>query len=227
MRSAPATVAGYPTRRLTLRVGALPVELLVVKRLEDFVDSEALLRDPDAPEPPYWAHLWTGSRALARLVATEIDCTGRRLVEIGCGVGLVGVVAALRGARVTLMDTAHAGLQFARANAALNGCTAALVQSDLRRPALRGRFDYCVAADVTYDPALQVALADFLTAHLAAGGRAWCAESVRTLDDGFRRACAGHGLRVRERAVRESEDGRDVPVRITEIQRATGSTLDC
>lgn len=217
--SAPRVVAGYPVRRLALRFGAVDIQLLVVKRLEDYVDAEALLRDANAPEPPYWAHLWAGGRALARLVATEVPCAGRRVVDIGCGLGVAGVLAAARGAAVTLIDTVYDALQFARANGGLNGCRAAFVQTDLRRPGVRGRFDYCLAADVTYDPALQVALAAFLADHLCAGGRAWCAESVRTMDQGFRLACEQRGLRVSERTVREPDDGRDTCVRITEVQR--------
>lgn len=210
-------VAGYPTRQLRLQLGEVGADLLIVKRLEDYVDAEVLLRDPDAPEPPYWAHLWTGSRALARLVATELDCGGKQVVEVGCGLGLVGIVAALCGATVTLIDHAWEAVCFAAANADLNGCRAYVIQADVRAPGLRGTFDYCLAADVTYDPSLQVALAEFLAAHLAPGGQAWCAESVRTVDQGFRRACEWRGLEVTEREVREPEDGRDVPVRITEM----------
>lgn len=212
-------VAGYPTRALHLQFGGIRVTLLTVKRLEDYVDTQALLRDPDAPEPPYWAHLWTGSRALTRLVATEIDCAGRRVVEIGCGLGLAGIVAARRGATVTLIDSAWEGACFAAANARLNGCGAHVIQADLRSPGLRGTFDYGLAADITYDPLLQRAVAGFLAVHLAPHGRAWCAESVRTVDQGFRRACEDHGLDATEREVREPEDGRDVPVRITEVMR--------
>jgi predicted nicotinamide N-methyase len=216
--SDPVVIAGYPTRTLALAFGAVRVNLLVVKRLEDYVDAEALLRDPDAPEPPYWAHLWTGSRALARLLATQVDCAGRRIVEIGCGLGLVGMVAARRGARVTLIDTVHDGLRFAQANAALNGCRVNVVQADVRCAGVRGPFDYALAADVTYDPVLQIAVADFLAAHLTAGGRAWCAESVRTFDQGFRRACEQRGLAVTEREVREPDEGHEVAVRITEVR---------
>lgn len=195
------------------------VQLQTVSRLEDYVDSEELLRNPNAPEPPYWAHLWPGSRVLARLLATEIECRNCRVIDIGCGLGLVGVVAARRGAAVTLIDTAPAALHFARANIALNGCRASVLQTDVRRPGLRGRFDFCLAADVTYDPALQTAVADFLANHLTDGGRAWCAESVRTIDQAFRQACERAGLHVSERNVREPDDGRDAVVRITEVRR--------
>ncbi len=187
-----------------------------MKRLEDHVDVEALLRDADAPEPPYWAHVWPGSRALAAVVA-RLDCAGRRVVDIGCGLGLAGIVAAMRGARVTLLDTAHAGLQFAAANAALNRCRVTVVQADVRRPGLRGRFDHCFAADVTYDPALQAGVAAFIAAHLAPGGSAWCAESVRTFDRGLCDACEQQGLRLTEHVARELDEGREVPVRLMRI----------
>jgi len=213
----PPVLAGYPTREVQLTFGDRRVRLLTVRRLEDYVNTEALLRDADMPEPPYWAHVWVGSRSLARLMATEIECAGRRVIEIGCGLGLAGIVAALRGATVTLFDHSWDGASFAAANAALNGCRVQVMQTDVRAPALRGQFDYCLAADVTYDPLLQLAVADFLATHLAADGRAWCAESVRTLDHGFRRACERHGLRVTEHEAREVEEGRDVRVRITAV----------
>lgn len=212
-----ATIAGYPAHRVLLDFGRIQTQLFVVERLEEFVDGAALLRDADAPEPPYWAHLWPGARSLARLLATRVDCAGRRVVEIGCGLGLAGLTAALRGASVTAVDTAHAALRFVQASAQLNGCRTATVQMDVRRTSLRGRFDYCLAADVTYDPALQSALADFLATHLKPDGRAWCAESVRTLDRGLQDACAAHGLQIREHNVREPDDGGAVAVRITEV----------
>ena len=210
-------IAGYPARRVALDVGTLRLQLHVVDGLEDYVDTDALLRDPDAAEPPYWAHLWPGARCLARLMSAHTACAGRRVVEVGCGLGLAGIAAAMRGATVTLLDNAHAALRFAQASAALNTCRVETVRTDLRHAGVRGPFDYCLAADVTYDPLLQVALADFLAAHLARGGRAWCAESVRTFDQGFRHACERHGLRVSEREERELDEGRDVGVRITEV----------
>ena len=230
--SIPSTVAGYLVRPVTFAFDGLRVRLLMVKRLEDYVDTEALLRDPQAPEPPYWAHLWPGSRYLAQVMAQN-ECVGRQVVDIGCGLGLAGMVSAMRGALVTMIDAAGDGVRFARANAALNGLlsgpppfaegltkagSVAVVQGDIRSPGLRGRFDYCLAADVTYDPALQTAVAAFLAEHLSATGRAWCAESVRTLDQGFRRACEARGLRATESEVRELDEQGEVPVRVTQVR---------
>jgi predicted nicotinamide N-methyase len=214
----PTVVAGYRTRCEQLAFGNINVRVLVVDRLADHVDREALLRDADAPEPPYWAHLWPGSRALARLVATQLECRGRGVVELGCGTGLPGIVAARRGARVVMLDNVCEAARFAATNAELNACRPLVLQADLRRPPLCERFDYCLAADITYDPSLQEAVAVFLAGHLAPRGRGLCAESVRVFDTKFAQACARHGLHVSERSVREpDEEGREVEVRISEV----------
>jgi predicted nicotinamide N-methyase len=228
----PSMVAGFPVRPIAFQFDSLRLPLLVIQHLEEYVDAEALLRDPHAPEPPYWAHVWPGSQCLARIMA-RAACAGRRVVDIGCGLGLAGIVAGVRGAAVTLIDTARDGLQFARANADLNGvlpdrlCTGersaeqgsvAIIQSDICSPGLRGRFEYVLAADVTYDPALQSAVALFLAEHLAVTGQAWCAESVRTFDQGFRLTCEAYGLLVTESEVSELDEQREVRVRLTEVR---------
>jgi len=210
-------IAGHVTRTIGLEFGAIKVQLQIVAQLEPYVDVEGLLRDGAAPEPPYWAHLWAGSRALARLVATELDCDGRRVAEPGCGVGLSGLVAARKGARVVMFDTARDAVRFAAANAALNACRVDALQANVERPPLRGKFDYCLAADLTYDASLQEAVAAFFAAHLALHGRAFCAESVRTHDTRLAVACERHGLQIVERRVREPDDNRDTEVRISEV----------
>ncbi|MBI3783857.1 MAG: methyltransferase [Deltaproteobacteria bacterium] len=213
-------IANFPTRVIEVSVSDASVQLHTVRRLEDYVDLDALLRDPDPPEPPYWAHLWTASRVLARLTADEIDCRGKRVVEIGCGLGLVGIVAALRGADATMFDFFDEAVRFAQANVALNRCTASVLRADLNHPPFRGGFDVCLAADVTYETGLQKALARFLALHLARAGRAWCVESVRTYDPQFQQACKMFGLQTRERMVNEIDEGRTVPVRVTEVWRS-------
>jgi SAM-dependent methyltransferase len=221
-RDPPTSVAAYPVRVEHLRFGAHSVRLLVVDKLELFLDRDALLRDADAAEPPYWAHLWTGSRALARQIAQRDDWRGKRVVDIGCGLGLLSVIAALQGAEVTAIDTATEAVSMTRANAELNGCGVSALQADLRQGVAEALFDHCLAADVSYDRGLQEALAAFLDRHLASGGIGWCAESVRTRDTAFREACEARRLRVSEIELSEIEDRRPVAVRIARITRDSG-----
>lgn len=210
-------IATYPARLERCSLGTLTVELYVVDDLERWVDRDALLREDDIPEPPYWAHLWVGSRALARHLVTS-QRRFQRAIDIGCGVGLAGLVAASLGARTTFLDYAPEALQFVRASAAHNHLKVGLLQADLRHPGLLGTFDLCLAADTTYDPALQRALADFLAVHLAPDGVAWCAESVRTVDRGFQDACRAHGLTCNETQLLEPDEGHQAIVRLTEVR---------
>lgn len=214
----PACIAGFPARPVRCAFGDVAVDVFVVDDLEALVNRDALLRDADIPEPPYWAHLWVGSRALARHLAAS-PRRFARAIDLGCGVGLAGLVAARLGARTTFLDYAPEALEFARASVARNGLAADLVVGDLCRPPFRSTFDLCLAADATYDPRLQHALAAFLAVHLADGGIAWCAESVRTVDRGFADACRAKGLLVEETQLTEPDEGAAAIVRLTEVRR--------
>src|SRR5262245_63915601 len=93
------TIAGYDARLTTVAVGADEMLLWQVADLERHVDRAALLGGIDPPEPPYWAHLWSGAAVLAGVVPAQAGT----VLEIGCGLGLPGLVAARRGARVTFL----------------------------------------------------------------------------------------------------------------------------
>ena len=45
---------------------------------------------------PYWCDVWPSSLAAAAELA-ELDLAGRTLVDLGCGLGTVGIAAALQG----------------------------------------------------------------------------------------------------------------------------------
>jgi len=66
------------------RVGDTTVALWRVAELAPHVDRAALLAADEAPEPPYWAHLWSG----AVVLAATVQRGARRVLELGCGLGL-------------------------------------------------------------------------------------------------------------------------------------------
>src|SRR5436190_5195615 len=85
-------------------------------------DSEALLREEafDHEELlPYWAELWPSGVALARQVHNR-SWRGARVLELGCGLGLVSTAAALAGARVLATDWSPASVAATQANAERN-----------------------------------------------------------------------------------------------------------
>lgn len=117
-------------------------------------DAEALISEESFEHEeflPYWAELWPSSLALARMVA-GLDVGGLRVIELGCGLALPSIVAALEGAQVLATDWSADALVFAARNAKLNGApleTARLAWAEPKLPP--GRFDLVLAADVLYE----------------------------------------------------------------------------
>jgi len=208
------SIGGFTATLEQVTVGARPIALWCVADLARHVDREALLAGDDPPEPPYWAHLWSGALVLAAAVPAD----ARRVVELGCGLGLPGLVAARVGARVTFVDRAPAALAFVRASAAANGLPAVdVVAADFTSPALGGRFDVVLAAEILYDRARFADVAAAIRRRLAPGGRALVADAARVDTRGFYAALDAAQLRwrVTEHPVRE--EGLPVTVRLVEI----------
>ena len=82
-------------------------------------DAEALL-DERAFEHeeylPYWAELWPSGVALARRVAARA-LKGARVLELGCGLGLPSLAAALAGGRVLATDWSPQAIELLHENA--------------------------------------------------------------------------------------------------------------
>lgn len=83
--------------------------------------------------PPFWAFAWAGGQALARHVLDDPELvSGRAVLDLATGSGLVAVAAARAGARtVTANDIDPLALAAAEANAAANGVTVQVVEGDL------------------------------------------------------------------------------------------------
>lgn len=214
-------IDGFTAERTTVAVGGEALALWRVADLEQHVDRRALLAAPEdgalPAEPPYWAHLWSGALVLAAAVPVHAG----RVLELGCGLGLPGLVAARRGARVTFVDRVVTPLAFVRASAEANGLAAAdLVVADFTQLGLRARFDLVLAAEILYDRGAFAAVATTLAGLLAPGGRALLCDARRIDTRDFDRALAAAGLAwgTTEHACRE--EGLPVGIRLLEVTRA-------
>jgi predicted nicotinamide N-methyase len=101
---------------------------------------------------PYWAESWPSGVALARRLA-PLDLGGATVLELGCGLGLPSLVAALRGGTVVATDWAEDALELLGRNAQRNAVAVERVLLDWRDPApvVSRSFDLVLAADVLYE----------------------------------------------------------------------------
>jgi predicted nicotinamide N-methyase len=145
----------------TVHAGPLELRILRPPNADALIDEA---RFGDDEFMPYWAELWSSGVALAAAVAAR-DLRGAQVLELGCGLGLPSVAAALSGARVLATDWAPEALEVTRRNAERNGARVETVLADWSAPdplLERAPFDLVLCADVLYEPRNVDALLELL-----------------------------------------------------------------
>jgi predicted nicotinamide N-methyase len=141
--------------------------------------------------PPYWAELWPSSVALARAVATA-DLSGARVLELGCGLGLPSVAAALGGADVLATDRSADALGFVTYNAALNGASVEVGVCSWAHPESvlsEAPWDLVLGADLLYRHGGLGDLDALLPRLVAGTGQVWLADPGRPPAAAFLESC--------------------------------------
>lgn len=102
--------------------------------------------------PPFWAFAWSGGQALARYILEHPEIVrGRRVLDIACGSGLVGIAAIKAGAKSVLCNDidAYAGAAVAL-NAELNTVKLAFTGENLLARSAPDA-DIILAGDICYE----------------------------------------------------------------------------
>lgn len=99
---------------------------------------------------PYWAFAWAAGQGLAQHILANPELVqGKRVLDFGCGSGIVGIAAAKAGAQSVLCcDNDPLALLACQHNADRNGVSVAVAPSWNNEPAL---LDCLLAADILYD----------------------------------------------------------------------------
>jgi ETFB lysine methyltransferase len=182
------------------------VSILHPANADDLISEEDFVKDERLP---YWADLWPSAKMLARSVVEE-NGRGKRLLELGCGSGLVSVAAVIAGYDVMATDYYADALLFTRLNVQrnVNGGAIRTREVDWRDlPKGLGRFERVLAADVLYEPAHGDLIARAIYKTLADDGWATVADPGRMSRDAFVEKARELGLRVELTRKSKFEEG--------------------
>ena len=164
----------------SVMVGGRRLRVLLPRDSEALLDEEAFEREEYLP---YWAQLWPSGIALARAVTARPPArAGARVLELGCGLGLPSIAAALAGARVLATDWSADAVAFTAANASRNGAALRTAVCSWTEPGpmlAQAPWDLVLAADVLYESRNVAQLLGLLPRLVDQTGAVWIADPGR------------------------------------------------
>lgn len=112
---------GYETRKMDVQVGAFHCRIRALSDHMQYADHSDSAQRAGICSASWslFGQLWPASRVLAKAVK-HIDISNRRVLELGCGLGLPSLLLQSRGADVTASDHHPLSESFLDYNAALN-----------------------------------------------------------------------------------------------------------
>lgn len=202
---------GYTTRELVVRLGGHDYHIRALSDLQQFADPHQLA-DRIGISSALWSlfgQVWPAGRVLAEAMSTH-DIVGKRILELGCGLGLSSLVLQQRHADITASDHHPLAEPFLRHNAAQNQL-AAIGYCDLRweiPDAVLGRFDLIIGSDILYESGHADLLAAMVRRHALPDAEVLITDPGRGNSAPFTRALADQGFTVVE--LRSRFDAADV-----------------
>jgi predicted nicotinamide N-methyase len=162
------------------------------------VEQEMQYLDRERGQLPYGAMLWPASIALAHeLLAGADTLRGKRVLELGAGTGVPGIIAATLGARVLQIDRSEIALHLCVRNKERNRATNVEVraaewdtfQSDTQ-------FEVILGSDVLYATTMHDRLRAICDDYVAPGGKVLFSDPLRSHSLPMLEAMEASGWRV-------------------------------
>ncbi len=100
---------------------------------------------------PLWAKVWPSSMVLADFMAAQPVDPKKQIIEIGAGIGIAGIVASAFGHNMTITEYNADAMEFAGANAFINGCSGIpIISMNWNEPQLTCRYDKIIGSEVIF-----------------------------------------------------------------------------
>ncbi|MEA2707577.1 MAG: hypothetical protein QOF78_178 [Phycisphaerales bacterium] len=173
--------------------------------------------DGDQLHLPYWAELWDSALGIGQLlIRRREEFAGKSAIDLGCGMGLAGTVAARLGMRVLFADLEPPALLFAQLNSLPDAPRVRTRRLNWQTDRLDEQFDLILGADILYERKQWDFLEPFWRAHLKPGGTVLLGEPGRQTGELFVDWIAAKRWSMQQHV--EPVTTRPKPIRIFELR---------
>ena len=159
---------GYEVETVTRHIGDWDCNLRTLRNTQQFSDTDGSAeRAGVSPAAwPLFGVLWPAGLALAEAIV-HFPVAAKRILEVGCGIGLTSIVLAHRGADITACDHHPLAGEFLLHNTILNGLAPIPFHTArwLGPNPLLGQFDLIIGSDLLYERDHAALLAGFISQH--------------------------------------------------------------
>lgn len=155
-------------RYQTIEFGKIDIHIRTLRDKQEFLDNEGIAENLgiSSAQWPLFGVVWPSSEVLAHLMS-DFDIKGKRILEVGCGIGLTSLLLNNRKADITATDYHPEAGAFLQKNVSLNkGKEIPFTRtgwndekSDL------GKFDLILGSDLLYEVEHIDLLSDFINQH--------------------------------------------------------------
>jgi predicted nicotinamide N-methyase len=195
-------VPGYAVRfqQVAITAGA-PLEIRSLLDRQQYADplGEAAAAGISPACWPLFGQIWPSAQKLADIMQIR-ELGGRRILEIGCGLGLASLVIHRRLGDITASDSHPLTDLFMQANLRLNDLPALNYRTGNwgRSNPLLGAFDLIIGSDVLYERGHPEQLAAFIALHAAKHAEVLIVDPNRSNRAAFNRHMALLGFDLTE-----------------------------
>ena len=165
---------------------------------------DAFLEDPGVHEAfdrdeymPYWAYLWPAALKMVQAILTSDWPPAAEVLEIGAGIGIVGLAGLARGLNVTISDYEPKAVELALYNARRNGFTQGQgLVLDWRSPPAK-QYPVLWGCELLYEDRNHEPLLKLTQQMLTRDGVAWFVDGGRMRAERFCHLVPQYGLVAR------------------------------
>ncbi len=218
----PFVAGGWTERSWSIRGNTL--SLVLPARPDALLDdADVIAAHEQDGYMPYWAYLWPASIPMAEAILQQPWPCDTSVLELGAGVGFVGLAAGMAGYRTTITDYDATAVELALYNARrmdLQNVSGSVL--DWRQPAGE-RFPVVIGCEILYEDRNHELLLDVLQQRLAPGGVAWFGDGGRVRAERFIKLAraAGYVLTLRDESGNELTAPRAGKYQLLELRQRT------